>query len=166
MAYAKYANFCVSSSLGPFFGFCWQLGRLPREMAQHGDFGDTSVTVCSLSGRVGGGLHYFLSFFSISSTCQVGHLDLEILLSHISSNFCDVFCWTLHHFQRYTDSIPSTVAKYRIIPTLPMVLPCVDNQNWIVVINQRFLKNASVFIMCTQPGRQTKNPTNIGNIKK
>ena len=29
-------------------------------------------------------------------------------------------------------------------------------QNWIVVINQRFLKNASVFIMCPQPGRQTK----------
>ena len=81
--------------LGPFFGFCWQLGRLPREMAQHGDFGDTSVTVCSLSGRVGC-LHYFPSSFSISSTCQVGHLDLEILLSHISSNFCDVFCWTLH----------------------------------------------------------------------
>ena len=65
-------------------------------MTQHGDFGDTSVTVCSLSGRVGGFLHYFPSSFSISSTCQVGHLDLEILLSHISSNFCDVFCWTLH----------------------------------------------------------------------
>ena len=41
-------------------------------------------------------LHCFPSSFSISSTCQVGHLDLEILLSHISSNFCDVFCWTLH----------------------------------------------------------------------
>ena len=41
-------------------------------------------------------LHYFPSSFSISSTCQVGHLDLEILLLHISSNFCDVFCWTLH----------------------------------------------------------------------
>ena len=27
-------------------------------------------------------LHYFPSSFSISSTCQVGHLDLEILLSH------------------------------------------------------------------------------------
>ena len=52
---------------------------------------------CVLS-RVGWGvfLHYFPSSFSISSTCQVGHLDLEILLSHISSNFCDVFCWTLH----------------------------------------------------------------------
>ena len=71
-------------------------------MAQHGDFGDTSVTVCSLSGWVGGGFHYFLSFFSISSTCQVGHLDLEILLSHISSNFCDVFCWTLQIFINYT----------------------------------------------------------------
>ena len=40
--------------------------------------------------------HYFPSTFSISSTCKVGHLDLEFLLSHISSNFCDVFCWTLH----------------------------------------------------------------------
>ena len=60
-------------------------------MAQHGDFGDTSVTVCSLSGWVGGRLHYFPSSFSISSTCQVGHLDLESLLSHISSNFCDIF---------------------------------------------------------------------------
>ena len=41
---------------------------------------------------VGGGvLLYFPSSFSISSTCQVGHLDLEFLLSHISSNFCDVF---------------------------------------------------------------------------
>ena len=69
-------------------------------MAQHGDFGDTSVTVCSLSGRVGGRLHYFPSSFSISSTCQVGHLDLEILLSHISSNFCDVFCWTLQKFRK------------------------------------------------------------------
>ena len=40
-------------------------------------------------------LHYFPSSFFISSTCQVGHLDLENLLSHNSSNFCDVFCWTL-----------------------------------------------------------------------
>ena len=79
-------------------------------MAQHGDFGDTSVTVCSLSGRVGG-LHYFPSFFSISSTCQVGHLDLEILLSHISSNFCDVFCWTL---QCYRDSL----LKNNLLPPL------------------------------------------------
>ena len=47
-------------------------------------------------GLGGGFFHYFPSSFSISSTCQVGHLDLEILLSHISSNFCDVFCWTLH----------------------------------------------------------------------
>ena len=48
--------------------------------------------------RAGSGvfLHYFPSSFSISSTCRVGHLDLEILLSHISSNFCGVFCWTLH----------------------------------------------------------------------
>ena len=51
--------------------------------------------VC-LSGWVWVLLHYFPSYFSISSTCQVGHLDLEILLSHISSNLCDVFCWTLH----------------------------------------------------------------------
>ena len=51
--------------------------------------------VC-LSGWVWVFLHYFPSSFSISSTCQVGHLDLEISLSHISSNFCDVFCWTLH----------------------------------------------------------------------
>ena len=52
---------------------------------------------CVLS-RAGRGvlLLYFPSSFSISSTCQVGHLDLEILLSHISSNFCDVFCWTLN----------------------------------------------------------------------
>ena len=52
---------------------------------------------CVLS-RAGWGvsLHYFPSSFFISSTCQVGHLDLEILLPHISSNFCDVFCWTLH----------------------------------------------------------------------
>ena len=93
MAHAKYANFRVSSSLGPFFGFCWQLGRLPREMAQHGNFGDTSMVVCSLSSWVGVSLHFFSSSFSISSACQVGHLDLEILLSHIfSSKFCDVFC--------------------------------------------------------------------------
>ena len=75
----------------------WEVFR-PREMAQHGNFGDTSMAVCSLSGWVGVSLHYFPSSFSISSTGQVGHLDLEILLSHISSNFCDVFCWTLHHF--------------------------------------------------------------------
>ena len=31
-----------------------------------------------------------------------------------------------------------------------------ENQNWIVVINQRFKKKASLFIMCPQPGRQTK----------
>ena len=90
--------------LGPFFGFCWQLGRLPREMAQHGNFGDTSMAACSLSSWVGGGwlsLHYFPSSFSISTTCQVGHLDSEILLSHISSNFCDVFCWTLQKAFHY-----------------------------------------------------------------
>ena len=52
---------------------------------------------CVLS-RAGWGVSffYFPSSFSILSTCQVGHLDLEILLSHISSNFCYVFCWTLH----------------------------------------------------------------------
>ena len=40
------------------------------------------------------------------------------------------------------------------------------NQNWIVVINQRFLKNASVFIMCPQPGRQTKKSNKHRKHKK
>ena len=40
------------------------------------------------------------------------------------------------------------------------------NQNWIVVINQRFLKNASVFIMCPQPGRQTKKSNQHRKHKK
>ena len=40
------------------------------------------------------------------------------------------------------------------------------NQNWIVVINQRFLKNASVFIMCPKPGRQTKKSNQHRKHKK
>ena len=41
----------------------------------------------------------FLSSWLLSSTCQVSHLDLFFLLSHISksaSKFCFAGCWTLH----------------------------------------------------------------------
>ena len=41
------------------------------------------------------------------------------------------------------------------------------SQNWIVVINQRFLKKTLLYSSCApSPGGRQKNPTNIGNIKE
>ena len=60
--HVKYANCWDSSSLGPFFGFCCYLGRLPRAMAPHGHFGDISMVGCSLSGWVGAVLCWLFVF--------------------------------------------------------------------------------------------------------
>ena len=96
MAHAKYATISIS----------WVILRV---LLLAGAFSEGDGTTLQFRGNFYGGVFSrglrvgdLLSFVSsclLSSTCQVGHLDLFYLLSHIlkiSSKFCFGGCWTLH----------------------------------------------------------------------